>query len=79
MQEKRFYTLSHKSAQPHIYPSNIAEIPIVIPNERIKQTMAILFLKSNTQIATIEKETVRLTALRDKLLPLLMNGQVEVA
>ena len=28
---------------------------------------------------SIEKETARLTALRDKLLPLLMNGQVEVA
>lgn len=30
------------------------------------------------QIGVIEKENLRLTALRDKLLPLLMNGQVEI-
>lgn len=30
------------------------------------------------QIGVLEKETLRLTGLRDKLLPLLMNGQVEI-
>ena len=78
MQEKRFYRISHKSAQPHIYPKDVAEIPIVVPNEAVKSKISDYFLKSNWKIALIEKETQKLTALRDRLLPLLMNGQVEV-
>ena len=78
MQEKRFYRISHKSAQPHIYPKDVAEIPIVVPNEAVKSKISDFFLKSNWKIALIEKETQKLTALRDRLLPLLMNGQVEV-
>ena len=78
MQEKRFYRISHKSAQPHIYPKDVAEIPIVVPNEAVKSKISDFFLKSNWKIALIEKETQKLTALRDRLLPLLMNGQVVV-
>lgn len=78
MQEKRFYRISHKSAQPHIYPKDVAEIPIAVPNEAVKSKISDFFLKSNWKIALIEKETQKLTALRDRLLPLLMNGQVEV-
>lgn len=78
MQEKRFYRISHKSAQPHIYPKDVAEIPIVVPNEAVKSKISDFFLKSNGKIALIEKETQKLTAMRDRLLPLLMNGQVEV-
>lgn len=78
MQEKRFYRISHKSAQPHIYPKDVAEIPIVVPNEAEKSKISDFFLKSNGKIALIEKETQKLTALRDRLLPLLMNVQVEV-
>lgn len=78
MQEKRFYRISHKSAQPHIYPKDVAEIPIVVPNEAVKSKISDFFLKSNWKIALIEKETQKLTAMRDRLLPLLMNGQVEV-
>lgn len=78
MQEKRFYRISHKSAQPHIYPKDVAEIPIVVPNEAVKSKISDFFLKSNGKIALIEKETQKLTAIRARLLPLLMNGQVEV-
>ena len=78
IQEKRFYRISHKSAQPHIYPKDVAEIPIAVPNEAVKSKISDFFLKSNGKIALIEKETQKLTAMRDRLLPLLMNGQVEV-
>ena len=57
MQEKRFYRISHKSAQPHIYPKDVAEIPIVVPNEAVKSKISDFFLKSNWKIALIEKET----------------------
>lgn len=78
MQEKRFYQISHKSAQPHIQPSDIAQIPMVFPDEIVKEKVSILFAHYNTLIGKNQKEIERLTALRDKLLPLLMNGQVTV-
>ena len=57
MQEKRFYRISHKSAQPHIYPKDVAEIPIVVPNEAVKSKISDFFLKSNWKIALIEAQS----------------------
>ena len=75
-QEKRFYQISHKSAQPHILPSDIGEIPMVIPSNSIKERITQFFIKTNKQIAENTKELEHLSSLRDSLLPLLMNGQV---
>ena len=75
-QEKRFYQISHKSAQPHVLPSDIGEIPMVIPSNNIKERITHFFIKTNKQIAENTKELEHLITLRDKLLPLLMNGQV---
>ena len=75
-QEKRFYQISHKSAQPHVLPSDIGEIPMVIPSNNTKERITHFFIKTNKQIAENTKELEHLTALRDSLLPLLMNGQV---
>ena len=73
-QEKRFYQISHKSAQPHILPSDIGEIPMVIPSNSIKERITQFFIKTNKQIAENTKELEHLTSLRDNLVPLLMNG-----
>ena len=75
-QEKRFYQISHKSAQPHILPSDIGEIPMIIPSNSIKERISQFFIKTNKQIAEYTKELEHLSSLRDNLLPLLMNGQV---
>ena len=75
-QEKRFYQISHKSAQPHILPSDIGEIPMIIPSNSIKERISQFFIKTNIQIAEYTKELEHLSSLRDNLLPLLMNGQV---
>ena len=75
-QEKRFYQISHKSAQPHILPSDIGEIPMIIPSNSIKERISQFFIKTNKQIAENTKELEHLSSLRDNLLPLLMNGQV---
>ena len=75
-QEKRFYQISHKSAQPHILPSDIGEIPMVIPSNSIKERITQFFIKTNKQIAENTKKLEHLSSLRDSLLPLLMNGQV---
>ena len=78
MHEHIFFRNSHKSAQPHVYPSDIKEIPFVIPPKEVKEKIKDLFLKANDKIAILQQESARLTSLRDRLLPLLMNGQVSV-
>ena len=78
MHEHIFFRNSHKSAQPHVYPSDIKEIPFVIPSKEVKGKIKDLFLKANDKIAILQQESARFTSLRDRLLPLLMNGQVSV-
>lgn len=69
---------SRKTTMGHITSDHIKQSRILIPPKEIisaftKKTLSIF----NYQLS-IEKETQKLTALRDRLLPLLMNGQVEV-
>lgn len=69
---------SRKTTMGHITSDHIKQSRILIPPKEIisaftKKTLSIF----NYQLS-IEKETTKLTALRDRLLPLLMNGQVEV-
>lgn len=67
------------SAQPHVYPHDIAglQMPEIPANliEKIRE----LFIGINNQIGKNKIQNKELTALRDFLLPLLMNGQVTVA
>lgn len=61
-----------------ITKDELYNLPVVIPQKEIifafnEKTFSIF----NYQLS-IEKETQKLTVLRDRLLPLLMNGQVEV-
>jgi len=78
MQEQRFYRISHKSAQPHVLPSDIAEIPMVFPDAKVKERIRGFLVDSSKKIGINTSEIERLTRQRDELLPLLMNGQVEV-
>ncbi len=69
---------SRKTTMGHITSDHIKQSRILIPPKEIisafnQKTLSIF----NYQLS-IEKETQKLTALRDRLLPLLMNGQVEV-
>ena len=69
---------SRKTTMGHITSDHIKQSRILIPPKEIisaftKKTLSIF----NYQLS-IEKETQKLTALRDRLLPLLMNGQVVV-
>ena len=69
---------SRKTTMGHITSDHIKQSRILIPPKEIisaftKKTLSIF----NYQLS-IEKEITKLTALRDRLLPLLMNGQVEV-
>ncbi|MBR4245752.1 MAG: restriction endonuclease subunit S [Treponema sp.] len=69
---------SRKTTMGHITSNHINQSRVLLPPKEIisafnEKTLSIF----NYQLS-IEKETQKLTALRDRLLPLLMNGQVEV-
>ena len=85
IQEKNLIKLSaiadsNASSYPSFNPSDLLNLSICLP-EDIK-TIEPLVKKFSSLFGIIErnqKENQKLTALRDKLLPLLMNGQVMVA
>ena len=58
--------------------NDIEKIEIILPPQDIIKAFNAKTLSIFNYQLSIEKETAQLTALRDKLLPLLMNGQVEV-
>lgn len=76
------HTFENKNAAGTTFGSitkdELFSLPVVIPSKKIisafnEKTLSIF----NYQLS-IEKETQKLTAMRDRLLPLLMNGQVDI-
>lgn len=67
------------SAQPHIYPQNIASMPMI----EIETPKIIKFNNIVTPFFEIighnKQENQRLSTLRDALLPKLMNGEIDVS
>jgi putative type I site-specific deoxyribonuclease len=67
------------SAQPHIYPQHIATMPITnISNDDIStftNTVTPIF----ERIGHNKAENIRLSALRDTILPKLMSGELDVS
>ena len=66
------------SAQPHVYPKDLAALKILIPNSDLFESYGKKVLALNEKISNNDKENQKLAALRDWLLPMLMNGQVTV-
>ena len=75
--KKILIDLSMKAAQPGLNQPSVESVPILIPSTdiivRFNNIIDILFNK----IFSNSNENKELTSLRDFLLPLLMNGQVE--
>lgn len=61
-----------------ISKSNFRNIELVIPSEQISQMFDDFVVAIFEQIKTNEQETANLAALRDNLLPKLMNGEIPV-
>ena len=77
---KRFLTMkvgggTHGSAIPYIVYDDIAKEKFPFSEEVIDKFQKII-IPNLSEISKKEKEILELTALRDSLLPLLMNGQV---
>lgn len=74
----RLNTLRGGAQQPHINKDTVDKSPIVIPAQNVLQQYYEEVNPLYKEIIEKAKESQKLTALRDKLLPLLMNGQVVV-
>ena len=63
---------------PSMTASLLYSIPIVKPNDTILQTFDKILFPIFQKLEKVQLENESLTTLRDSLLPLLMNGQVEI-
>ncbi|AIJ32435.1 restriction endonuclease subunit S [Actinobacillus suis] len=75
---KSIIELSGGAAQPNISNEQINNIELIYPVENIIANFNEKLTASYKQIIQKRYETQKLTQLRDFLLPMLMNGQVEV-
>ena len=66
------------AVQPHVKPSDIHDFELVIPNKESIFDFQNKVKPFFDRIATIQKESSRLSLLRDTLLPRLMSGEIEV-
>lgn len=74
----RLMSLRTGAQQPHINKEIVEDSFINIPPKELMEKYEKKVTPIYLQIINIAKETQKLTVLRDNLLPLLMNGQVEV-
>lgn len=72
------FNMAHGSAQPHVYPEQVYDIPIIKYPQNLKSKIEKLFVDINNKIASNIESNKILQSLRDFLLPLLMNGQVTI-
>ena len=75
----RLNTLRGGAQQPHINKDTVDKSPIVIPAQNVLHQYYEKVNPLYKEIIEKAKESQKLTALRDKLLPLLMNGQVTIS
>lgn len=76
--QMRLKAVKGQSIQEFVSLNRLASIYMEIPPQDIITAFNAKTLSIFNYQLSIEKETAQLTALRDRLLPLLMNGQVEV-
>ena len=72
------YSQARGSAQPHVYPKDIEALNIIVPNKKNLHRYGEIVYSMNEKITNNLKQNQELSALRDWLLPMLMNGQVKV-
>ena len=77
--QQEIYDAQTGSAQPHIYPQHIADLPlgeVAAPKISAYQNMVSPLFAT---IGSNKEENARLSALRDTLLPRLMSGEIDVS
>ena len=71
----RFIAGSNGSIVKFITKSDIENTNLLIPNNK---NLTTIFNETLSKIDCLKKESLKLSSLRDWLLPMLMNGQVKV-
>ena len=78
LRQNYIYKQARGSAQPHVYPKDIASLKMEIYPKNLIEKFGKVAINLNEQIAINQEQNQKLTQLRDWLLPMLMNGQVGV-
>lgn len=71
-------SLQKGSAQPHVYAKDINALHLYIPDESLLNKFCEIAVPMFSKIALLEKQNKNLAQARDRLLPKLMSGEVEV-
>ena len=66
------------SAQPHVYAKDINAIPIIIPDKLIMKRFCEIASQLFRKSGVLETQNMCLSQARDRLLPKLMSGEIEV-
>jgi len=77
--QKEIFDAQTGSAQPHIYPQHIAELPLADINEDVVKQYSTLVTPFFETISYNKVENAHLASLRDALLPKLMSGEIDVS
>ena len=70
--------LANGAAQQNVSPIRIGEMKILLPNSELLQEFESIVFKSIARIISLQSQIRLLTEARDRLLPKLMNGEMEI-
>lgn len=70
--------LQKGAAQPHVYPKDINALEIIIPSQKILDSTEEILSSMFEEISQIDAQIHLLIEARDRLLPKLMSGEIEV-
>lgn len=70
--------LQKGSAQPHVYAKDINSLKTIIPSDDILKRFCLLVSPYFDKIKYLQRQVELLVEARDRLLPKLMNGEIEV-
>lgn len=76
--KKRMINLAKGTAQPNLSPKETSKLSIVIPPQKIFDCIVAILNEYLLKLVKCEQESLRLSTLRDTLLPKLMSGQIKV-
>lgn len=71
-------SLQKGSAQPHVYAKDINALKTLIPTKEILSDFCKVVLPYFNMIGNLEKQNEKAAEARDRLLPKLMNGEIEI-
>ena len=76
--KQSFDALQKGSAQPHVYAKDINALKLSIPTEGLLESFCKLVFPYFEKIKILQKQIELSSQARDRLLPKLMNGEIEV-